>query len=52
MTSKECDGLFGTGSIKKFQQFLKNKGLYTGEIDEIMGSGTVKGWQKFINSQF
>lgn len=50
MTSKDCDGLFGTGSIKKFQTFLKNKGYYTGSVDGIMGSGTVKGWQKFINS--
>lgn len=52
MTPKECDGLFGTGSIKKFQTFLKNKGLYTGSVDGIMGTGTAKAWQKYLNSQF
>lgn len=52
MTSKECDGLFGTGSIKKFQTFLKNKGYYTGSVDGILGTGTAKAWQKYLNSQF
>lgn len=52
MTSKDCDGLFGTGSIKKFQTFLKNKGFYTGSVDGILGTGTAKGWQKYLNSQF
>lgn len=52
MTSKDCDGLFGTGSIKKFQTFLKNKGLYTGSVDGVMGTGTAKAWQKYLNSQF
>lgn len=52
MTSKDCDGLFGAGSIKKFQTFLKNKGLYTGSVDGIMGTGTAKAWQKYLNSQF
>ena len=52
MTSKECDGLFGAGSIKKFQTFLKKKGLYTGSVDGIMGTGTAKAWQKYLNKKF
>lgn len=52
MASKDCDGLFGTGSIKKLQTFLKNKGFYTGSVDGILGAGSAKGWQKYLNSQF
>lgn len=52
MTSKECDGLFGVGSIKQFQTFLKNKGYYTGSVDGVMGTGTAKAWQKYLNTQF
>ena len=52
MTSKECDGLFGIGSIKQFQTFLKNKGYYTGSVDGVMGTGTAKAWQKYLNAQF
>ena len=52
MTSKECDGLFGVGSIKQFQTFLKNRGYYTGSVDGVMGTGTAKAWQKYLNAQF
>ena len=52
MASKDCDGLFGTGSTKKLQTFLKNKGFYTGSVDGILGTGTAKAWQKYLNSQF
>ena len=44
------DGFCGKGTVKDMQEFLKNKGYYTGKIDGYMGSGTVKGWQKYINS--
>ena len=48
----EQDGKMGKKSVTKLQEFLKKKGLYTGELDGIMGKGTVKAWQKYINTQF
>ena len=44
------DGFCGKGTVKDMQEFLKNKGYYTGKIDGYMGSGTVEAWQKYINS--
>lgn len=52
LSGKDCDGLFGPGSVKQLQTFLKKRGLYTGAIDGIMGAGTARGWQKYLNQQF
>lgn len=43
------DGLCGKRTITTLQEFLKNKGYYTGSIDGKCGSGTVKALQKFLN---
>lgn len=52
LRGNDIDGLAGYNTVVAMQQFLQEKGLYTGAIDGIMGELTVTAWQKYINSKF
>lgn len=44
------DGWFGKKSVTALQEFLRDKGYYTGAIDGSMGPVTVKAWQTYLNN--
>ena len=46
------DGKFGKQSVTAFQNYLKKKGFYNGDVTGVMDASTVKAWQRYINHYF
>lgn len=51
LEGRDVDGQCGFDTVTAMQEFLKEKGFYTGAIDGIMGELTVSAWQQYVNSR-
>jgi hypothetical protein len=58
LVGAEVDGSAGPGFITSLERFLKDRGLYDGEIEADVGKRpalgplVVKGWQQYVNQYF